>query len=35
MALVATLPIVLYQLMKDEAQITEETELPSCRYLFR
>ena len=27
MALVATLPIVLYQLMKDEAQITEETEL--------
>jgi cation:H+ antiporter len=27
MALVATLPIVLYQLMKDEAQITEETEI--------
>ncbi len=27
MALVATLPIVVYQLMKDEAQITEETEL--------
>ena len=27
MALIATLPIMLYQLMKDEAQITEETEI--------